>query len=38
MEEVKVNFYLVDLELIFTRNPLITEGSDDFSFVKSAYE
>lgn len=32
--EITVNFYLMDLELLFSNNPFVQQGSGQFSFVR----
>ncbi|HCP83382.1 MAG TPA: hypothetical protein DIT88_03180 [Planctomycetaceae bacterium] len=34
LEEVTVNYYLMDLELLFSRNPFVKQNSDAFSFIR----
>lgn len=34
VKEVTVNYYLMDLELLFSRNPFVKQSSDAFSFIR----
>ncbi|MFL2871131.1 MAG: hypothetical protein ACJZ8O_10325 [Pirellulaceae bacterium] len=34
LDEVTVNYYLMDLELLFSRNPFVKQNSDAFSFIR----
>ncbi len=38
MTQLRVQYYNIDLELIFSRNPLISSGKEDFSFVRAFKE
>lgn len=34
LDQVKVDFYLMDIELLFSRNPFVQANSDRFSFIQ----
>ncbi len=34
LDKVRVNFYLMDIELLFSRNPFVQQYSDQFSFIR----
>ncbi|WP_166831361.1 hypothetical protein [Thalassoroseus pseudoceratinae] len=34
LKEVQVNFYLMDVELLFSRNPFVQAGTERFGFIK----
>ena len=34
LSKVRVNFYLMDIELLFSRNPFVQQYSDQFSFIR----
>jgi len=34
LSEFIINFYEINLEILFSRNPFLKESSSDFSFVK----
>ncbi len=34
LKEVRVNFYLMDVELLFSRNPFVQAGTERFGFIK----
>ena len=34
MTEVKVKYYIIDLEILFSRTPFLAQNTDDFSFVQ----
>ena len=34
LDEVQVNYYLIDLELLFSSNPFVQEFRDEFSYVR----
>lgn len=37
ISSITVKFYLIDIEILFSRTPFIKQGSDDFSFVQPNY-
>ena len=34
LKEIQVNFYLMDVELLFSRNPFVQAGTERFGFIK----
>lgn len=34
VKQVRVNYYLMDIELLFSRNPFVQAGTERFSFIK----
>ena len=37
VKEITINYYSIDLEVLFSRNPFLTKNSEDFSFIKSNF-
>ena len=37
VREITLSFYKIDLEVLFSRNPFITQSKDEFSFIQSIY-
>ena len=34
ISKVKINYYLIDLEILFSKTPFISSDAQDFSFVQ----
>jgi hypothetical protein len=37
LKEATVQIYKIDLEVLFSRNPFISQGSEDFAYVQPNY-